>query len=285
MKTSQFFNTLVFILLFTPLCQAQIDIRKSQTVCDCIEQNFQQIGVEFESFLNSFESELRTKSLIKEDKSSYQRLLDHSLRIYGFVPIHRNLDNKLVNDNLVRITDFCVHLHLGTDAALQVKNLRHFIQKWKFIKYMDYKVEDLNLDPYLEAFSEEGLAYKLNYWVYLEFLYLMMPPYNPFKTELGGLIELEPLDGTFVVRNGEVIPWDLLKEELPRFYTANCFLKVQYSKALGEVEKQMFRMVLKQSYINHLESQSLNDFGANFWSTNTSERQSLINKYPFRLID
>ena len=113
----------------------------------------------------------------------------------------------------------------------------------------------------------------------------MMPPYNPFKTELGGLIELEPLDGTFVVRNGEVIPWDLLKEELPRFYTANCFLKVQYSKALGEVEKQMFRTVLKQSYINHLESQSLNDFGANFWSANTSERQSLINKYPFRLID
>lgn len=285
MRTSQFFNTLVFAFLLTPFSQAQIDIRKSQTVCNCMEQNFQQIGISIDSFLYAFESELQAKSLIKEDKSSYQKLLDHSLRIYGFVPIHRNLDNELVNENLVRITDFCVNLHLGSEEAQQVKDLRHFVQKWKFVRYSDYKVEDLGLDPFLDSFSEEGLSYKLNYWVYLEFMYLMMPPYNPFKASLGGIIELEPLDANFIVRNGEVIPWDILKEELPMFYKSNCYLKIQYSKVFTDENKHAFKSLLRESYIEYLEYESFSDFGSGFWSVNTSARQTLINKYPFRLID
>jgi hypothetical protein len=285
MKTSQLFYTLVSLFLFTIHGAAQIDIRKSQTVCDCIEQNFEQIGVEFESFLYDFEQELKEKSLIKDDRSSYQRLLDHSLNIYGFVPIHRNIDNKLVNANLVRITDFCVHLHLGTELSTQVKDLRHFVQKWKFINYLDYKVDDLSLDPFMEAFSEEGLDFKLNYWIYLEFLYLLMPPYNPYKTELGAIIDLEPLDGKFVSRNGEVIPWKILLKELPSFYDAGCYLKVEYSDYLNAGLNKAFETLIQESYTNHLEQKSMDDFGTGFWSANTTTRQSLINRYPFRLIE
>lgn len=284
MKTSQILYTLVFVLFLTPYSKAQIDVGKSHTVCNCIEQNFEQVGVDFESFLYSFEEELKEKSLIKEDKSTYQRLLDHSLKIYGFVPIHRSLDNKRVNSNLVHITDFCVNLHLGSEGTQEVKELRHFIQKWKFINYMDYKVEDLGLDPFLDAFSEEGLSYKLNYWVYLEFMYLMMPPYNPFKTELGGIIDLEPLDAVFVVRNGEVIPWAILKEELPRFYEANCYLRIEYPSQVDKSTKDAFRNVLMDVYTAHLEIKSMDDFGLGFWSANASNRQTLINRYPFRLI-
>ena len=284
MKTSQFLYTLVFVLFLTPYSKAQIDVGKSHTVCNCIEQNFEQVGVDFESFLYSFEEELKEKSLIKEDKSTYQRLLDHSLKIYGFVPIHRSLDNKRVNSNLVHITDFCVNLHLGSEGTQEVKELRHFIQKWKFINYMDYKVEDLGFDPFLDAFSEEGLSYKLNYWVYLEFMYLMMPPYNPFKTELGGIIDLEPLDAVFVVRNGEVIPWAILKKELPRFYEANCYLRIEYPSQVDKSTKDAFRNVLMDVYTSHLEMKSMDDFGLGFWSANASNRQTLINRYPFRLI-
>lgn len=285
MKASHFLIPMVLFSLISFQTFSQIDIRNSQVVCDCISNNFNQIGVDFPAFVRSFEEELKEKSLLKDDLTSYSKLLDHSLNIYGFVPIHRDLNDELVNKHVARITDFCIQMHLGEEQQEEIEALKRFVQKWKYINYLDYNPTNLLFNTYQSAFTEEGLSLKLHYWVYLEFLYLLMPPYHAFKSEMGGVIDIDVIHPDFLIRNGEMITWQLFEEEIGLYYEAGCYFKINYNSYADDSTKASFKQFLQSSYIAHLESLSYDTFGEGFWSLGSETRQTLVNRYPFRTIE
>ena len=275
---------LSFFLLSTSVL-GQLSIQKSHEICNCMSNNFEQIGVDFKSFLGDFEKELKENSLISDDLSSYQRLLDHSLNIYGFVPIHRRHDNEMVNAHLVRISDFCFSLHLGAETDTEAVRIRQFVQKWRYLKYLEFGVQELNFDPYMKIFSPEGLNSRLSNWLYMQFLYLLMPPYNPFRSDLGGIVEVEVLEGGVLDRDGQVIKWDEFKGEMQSYLKADAYLKISYQTGLDLNVIEDFNKMLDAAYNRFLEEISIGNFGQGYWSLSYNDRQNLLELYPMRLID
>lgn len=269
-------------------------------VCECIENNLNQINFDYFKTLKEIENDLIANQIIQKSSESRIKQIGY-VSMLGLIETPRSYENILFEQLGLRTIKYCINVH--TYGSKKKSSSQYF----KLMKELDYLNQNIQKPIDLNKIRKDIASTILKYqkkddnselWklIHLEYLYMFSETKEMKEFEILSPFRLTEQDTTNTLKihvnsNDEII-LEKSKIELNQICSA---IQSRIKNNMGihltneRATKYKFYLEVYNSIKDCIQQirnkESMKDYGKEFDNINDKEKEEIMNKIPLRIIE